>query len=132
MNYKFNLIILRMEEFTMSFGNKLKELRKDTGLTQAELAGKIGIDRGTLANYETNRKKPSYDVLEKLANVLNCSVDYMMGINSKMKSDKIDEDSNLNNETKNFIKTINEFDQKTINFYKKIIELFEEEINRRK
>lgn len=116
----------------MSFGNKLKELRKDTGLTQAELAGKIGIDRGTLANYETNRKKPSYDVLEKLANVLNCSVDYMMGINSKMKSDKIDEDSNLNNETKNFIKTINEFDQKTINFYKKIIELFEEEINRRK
>lgn len=63
----------------MGFGNILKKIRTDKGLTQEELAKKINTSRSNIANYENEKNMPSIEVLEKLSSILNCSIDYLLG-----------------------------------------------------
>lgn len=60
----------------MLLGDKLKMLRKERGLTQAQVANKIGQERSTVACYEANTRKPAVDVLEKLAHLYGVTLDY--------------------------------------------------------
>ena len=71
------------------FANKLKKLRIERGLTQAQLAQKVGIGASTVGMYEGNIRKPSFEVLLKLAIFFNVSTDYLI-------SDEKD-DENLRN-----------------------------------
>ncbi len=48
-------------------GDGIKELRKRLNLTQQELANKIGVDRVTVARWETGQKKPSNLAKRQLA-----------------------------------------------------------------
>lgn len=48
-------------------GDGIKELRKQLNLTQQELADKIGVDRVTVARWETGKKKPSNLAKRQLA-----------------------------------------------------------------
>jgi transcriptional regulator with XRE-family HTH domain len=50
------------------------------GLTQSQLAERVGITQAFLAEIEKGRKRPSLDVLEKLCDALGCSADYLLGI----------------------------------------------------
>ena len=59
----------------MYAGNKIKELRKREKITQDELAKKIGIGKSAISNYESGYRMPKQDLLFKLANVFNESVD---------------------------------------------------------
>ncbi len=59
---------------------KLKQKRKQQGLTQAQLSARIGITQAFLAEIESGRKRPSIEVLEKLCDTLGCSADYLLGI----------------------------------------------------
>lgn len=63
----------------MSFGTNLKKIRQDNDLTQEELAKKINTSRSNIANYENDKNMPSIDILEKLSEILNCSIDYLLG-----------------------------------------------------
>ena len=72
----------------MEFSERLKELRKQAKLTQVELAGKLGIVQSSYADWERGKKKPTQDNLVKIAQVLNVSVDYLVG-NSEEKSDDL-------------------------------------------
>lgn len=62
----------------MSFGNKLKKLRQDNNLTQEELAKKINTSRSNIANYENDKNMPSIEILTLLAEIFNCSLDYLL------------------------------------------------------
>lgn len=59
-------------------GERLKKLRDRTGLNQEEFSKIIGISRGTYAHYETNKRLPSYDILEKIAKYHEVSLDYLI------------------------------------------------------
>lgn len=61
----------------MTFGKRLRELRKEKGLTQKELGEKIGVGRTTISEYESGKIVPRQDGLVKLAEVLNVTVDYL-------------------------------------------------------
>lgn len=63
----------------MSFGTNLKKIRQDNDLTQEELAKKINTSRSNIANYENDKNMPSIDILEKLSEILNCSIDFLLG-----------------------------------------------------
>ena len=63
----------------MSFGNNLKKIRQECNLTQEELAKRINTSRSNIANYENDKNMPSIDMLNKLSEVLNCSMDYLLG-----------------------------------------------------
>ena len=60
------------------FAKRLKDLRKQKGLTQEELAKAIGIPRSTLANYESGAAKPKFEVAEAFADFFNVSLDSLI------------------------------------------------------
>lgn len=64
----------------MDFATRLTLLRKDMGLTQAELAKKTGISRSVLASYEATGKTPTLERMILLAKFFNVSLDYLVGI----------------------------------------------------
>lgn len=61
-----------------TFGRKVREARKALGYTQGELGEKMGISGRMVAAYETGGRKPRNANLEKLAEVLGCTVDYLL------------------------------------------------------
>ena len=73
----------------MEFSERLKKLRKDAGLTQVDVANKLGISQPAYASWERGVKNPTQDNLVKIAQVLNVSVDYLVG-NSEEKTDELD------------------------------------------
>ena len=66
-----------MDKF--NFGNRLKELRKSVGITQAQLADALHERRATLSNYENKNVYPGFNMLIKLADYFHVSVDYLTG-----------------------------------------------------
>ena len=63
--------------------NLLKNLRKDAGLTQKELADKVGVTNSTISFYEQEERSPSVDMIIRLSKIFNVSVDYLLGIDQK-------------------------------------------------
>ena len=62
----------------MTLGEKIKEARKQCGLTQEQLADKMAISRSAIAKWESNKGLPDVDNLKVLAKLLNVSVDYLL------------------------------------------------------
>ena len=58
--------------------NRIKEIREDKGLTQIEVAKKIGITQRNYSYYETGTTMLTEDILIKLANLYNTSIDYLL------------------------------------------------------
>lgn len=73
----------------MEFSERLKTLRKEAGFTQVDVAEKLGISQPAYASWERGAKKPTQDNLVKIAQILNVSVDYLVG-NSQETSDELD------------------------------------------
>jgi transcriptional regulator with XRE-family HTH domain len=61
------------------FAEILKEKRISEGLTQEQLAKKVGLCRNAIWNYENESREPKIRVLKKLAKALNTSVDDLIG-----------------------------------------------------
>ena len=55
----------KKEGDTMSFGSRLKEARKKSGLTQAEVAEKLNVSASMIAQYETGKRNPKKETLSK-------------------------------------------------------------------
>ncbi len=61
------------------FAKRLKELRKERGLTQQELASILGVKQYIISNAENLNHKVSYDLLIKMADYFGVTVDYLIG-----------------------------------------------------
>lgn len=61
-----------------TFIERLKELRKQSGLTQQQLADIVGTTQQNIAFWETGRQRPKQPSLIKLANYFNVSIDYLL------------------------------------------------------
>ena len=59
----------------MEFGDKLKKLRTDRGLSQEELAAKIFVTRTAVSKWETKKGYPSIDSLKLIASLFNVTLD---------------------------------------------------------
>lgn len=73
----------------MEFSERLKDLRKQAGLTQVDVAERLGVSQPAYASWERGVKKPTQENLVKIAQTLNVSVDYLVG-NSEEKNDELD------------------------------------------
>lgn len=71
----------------MDFGNKLKELRTQNGLTQKQLADQLGVTKSVVSFYERQERTPSPDILRKLAAVFHVSSDFLLGIDTVKRLD---------------------------------------------
>jgi transcriptional regulator with XRE-family HTH domain len=62
----------------MALRDRVHELRKEHGWSQADLAAKIGADAGQISRYENGRITPSADALVRLAEVFDVTTDYLL------------------------------------------------------
>lgn len=74
----------------MSFGEKLKNLRKTRGVTQEELASEVFVSRSMIAKYETGKAYPTNEILQRIAEYFNVSLDELV-----KKQELIDEHSRV-------------------------------------
>jgi transcriptional regulator with XRE-family HTH domain len=95
------------------FGKRLIELRKQKGLSQTELAKQIGW-------YETKGTQPPGEVLNKLANTLGTTIDYLINGDSNEKAISTLKDAELLQQFK-AVEQMNEEDRAVI---KKLIDAF--------
>jgi transcriptional regulator with XRE-family HTH domain len=61
---------------------KLKELRKEKGISLKELGSVIGVAESTMSLYENGKRQPDYETLLKLAEYFDVTVDYLLRGNS--------------------------------------------------
>lgn len=66
-----------------TFADRLKELRSDKGLTQAQFIEDLGITASALSSYEKNLKNPSISVAKRIAEKYNVSIDWLCGLSDK-------------------------------------------------
>lgn len=62
------------------FASRLRQLRRQCGITQKEIAQSMNIDRSTYAYYETDKTNPDLNTLRRLALIFQVSADYLLGI----------------------------------------------------
>lgn len=78
--------------------NRIKNLREELNMTQQELADKLEGAKSTVAMYEKGNRKPSLEVLVKLSEIFDCSIDYLLG-----KTDVRKPIENINNPKKYYM-----------------------------
>ncbi len=81
---KFNLPPLNLGKETLS--ERILRLRKERGYTQTELAEKIGIIRELISEYERGKIRPNYDMIIRLAMMLEVSTDELLGVKPPSKN----------------------------------------------
>lgn len=62
----------------MALGERIRQLRKETGWSQAELGDKVGTDSQRISRYENGRITPSLDAIVRIAEALNVSIDHLL------------------------------------------------------
>jgi transcriptional regulator with XRE-family HTH domain len=68
-----------MADKYVAFGDRLRQIRKEMGMTQEELAQKLGTTKQVLCRYESNQRAPKITAVREYAEKLGLSVDYMLG-----------------------------------------------------
>ena len=66
--------------FTVIGMNRIKELRKDAGMSQADLAGKLAVSRQAVSNYETEIRQLEPATITALCRLFACTADYLLGL----------------------------------------------------
>ena len=84
------------------FGKRLKQLRKESGMTQKQLAKRIWGTKATISNYELYERTPAPEILINLSKVFHVSIDYLLGVEDKK---RILDVSDLTDEEIRFLET---------------------------
>lgn len=64
---------------SMTFHERIRQLRLDGGYMQKDVAEKLKIPKTTYNNYETGFREPDFDTVLKIADFFNVSIDYLLG-----------------------------------------------------
>lgn len=69
-----------MKELEKSvFSKNLKQLRTSRGMTQNSLAKILNISRSCIANYESEKRQPDHEMVKRIADYFNVSIDFLLG-----------------------------------------------------
>ena len=63
----------------MTNGERIKYLREKNGLTQKDIATRLGVESAAISKYELDMREPNIEALKKLATIFNVSIDYLLG-----------------------------------------------------
>ena len=61
----------------MSFAGRLRQAREQAGLTQQDLAKKLGVTKSAIGNYENGVSSPKWDILIKIFDVLHVDPNFL-------------------------------------------------------
>ena len=74
----------------MTLSEKLQNLRRAAGLSQEQLAERLGVTRQAVSKWETGEGKPDIDNLLPLARLLHTTVDYLLGCDAARQQKEIE------------------------------------------
>jgi len=83
-----------------TLGDRIQAFRKQKGLSQSQLADKLGISYAQLSRYEIKDIQPPADVLSKLADIFGTSIDYLVNGDNEQKAKTTIQNAELLNEFK--------------------------------
>ena len=63
----------------MTSGERIKQLRKEKGLTQTALGEMVGVTKGTVSSWETNTRTPGFETLMLLCDIFERRLEYILG-----------------------------------------------------
>ena len=63
----------------MTMGERIKQLRKEHGMTQTVLAQALNVTKGTVSTWETNNRVPGFETLTAMSDMFQRSIDYILG-----------------------------------------------------
>ena len=66
-----------------NFNENLKIARERKGISQKDLAERIGVAKSTYSLYESGNREPNVQTIKKIADILNVSADELLGINEE-------------------------------------------------
>ena len=66
-----------------NFGERIKRLRLEKGLTQEQVAILLQVNRKAVSHYENNLREPSFDILIQMAELYRVSTDYLLGVEKR-------------------------------------------------
>ena len=69
--------------------DRIKQLRKQKGLTQKEMAEAVGVGVSTVAMWESGKRTPSFKLLNDLSDLFDKSIDYILGTSDDDRSPKL-------------------------------------------
>ncbi|RJS59177.1 hypothetical protein CJ483_03100 [Bacillus sp. PK3_68] len=84
-------------EVSMEYGERLKKLRNERGISQQEFADRLKINRSTYARYELGKTQPDFETLQKIADYYSVTIDFILG-----RSDNTNTQTNDEKEMKEF------------------------------
>jgi transcriptional regulator with XRE-family HTH domain len=70
-------------------GDNIKKIRISRGLTQAQLADRVGVSEKTVSSWEVNRTEPKSALYVPIANVLNCDIGELVDGNKILPDDSL-------------------------------------------
>ncbi|MDA1652693.1 MULTISPECIES: helix-turn-helix domain-containing protein [unclassified Bacillus cereus group] len=86
-------------------GEKIKELRKNSKMTQEQLGDAIGVSKMAISYFEKGKKSPGRESLEKIADYFGVTTDYLLGRSADPELNE-DEDKVVSKEGKNIMAII--------------------------
>jgi transcriptional regulator with XRE-family HTH domain len=107
------------------FATNLRNIRRQKGLTQTDLAVMLNTTKGTISNYETGFSSPSLDVLKDLCVKLNVSSDELLGIRLINITKDLFLDDNIHEFISNhhsLLNKLNRLDKDKLNALEKLLE----------
>ena len=65
--------------------NRIRDVRRDRGLTMRELGAVLGVSESAISQYETGKRQPDYESLLRLSEYFNVTVGYLLGVEEEQK-----------------------------------------------
>lgn len=97
----------------MSFHSRLKKCRESQGFSQIEFAQKLNVSNTVLSRYESGDREPNIDMMIKIANTLNVSVDYLL-FGNVIKNNSLFQNESFEVKLKNFQKELIHSDEESL------------------
>ena len=108
-------------------GIRIKQLRKQRGLTQSELGALVNVTKVSICCYENGTRLPSLETLMDLSQVFGVSVDFLLGLdNTVVAEGKEDYNVRMSNEEIVFIRELRKYGalhDKVVSNPKRLVEL---------
>jgi len=94
-------------------GSRLIFLRKERKKTQEDIAKIIGVTRPAYTAYETGKRNPDYDTLEKIADYYDVSIDYLLG-RTEVRNPRMFESAGISNDE---YKNLSPYQKEVVDFF---------------
>lgn len=85
----FNKTNLKAKKEKTSFSNRLRELRTKTGLSQEDVSRELIVTKSAYGYYENSHALPDADTIARLADLFDCTSDYLLGLSDSPDSNAL-------------------------------------------